>query len=63
MSELCMAKRVAFMKLLTTEGAFAIRRKVDKNIRDAVSIEVLCGAIEQSDISSIEKIRLMETFN
>ena len=63
MPELCSAKRVALMKLLTAEGAFLIRKNLDKRIRDAESIETLCGAVENSDISPIEKVRLTETFN
>lgn len=58
-----MAKRVALIKLLTTEGAFSIRHSLDKNIIAAGSIEAICGAIDQSDISKIEKVRLTETFS
>ena len=63
MPELCMAKRVALMKLLYAEGAFSIRHSLDKNIISAGSIEALCGAVETSNISFIEKVRLTETFN
>ena len=62
MPELCMAKRIALMKLLTAEGAFSIRHSLDKRIIAAGSVEAICEAIDQSNISKIEKVRLTETF-
>ena len=63
MTELCGAKRDVLMKLLTTEGAFAIRRALERNVVSAANAEAICGAIDNSDISEIEKIRLTETVN
>jgi alpha-glucosidase (family GH31 glycosyl hydrolase) len=63
MPELCGAKRDVLMKLLTTEGAFAIRRALERNVVSAANAEAICGAIDNSDISEIEKIRLTETVN
>lgn len=63
MPELCGAKRDVLMKLLTTEGAFAIRRALERNVISAANAEAICGAIDNSDISEIEKIRLTETVN
>ena len=63
MTELCEAKRDVLMKLLTTEGAFAIRRALERNVISAAHTEAICGAIDNSDISAIEKIRLTETVN
>ena len=63
MTELCGAKRDVLMKLLTTEGAFAIRRALERNVVSAANTEAICGAIDNSDISEIEKIRLTETVN
>ena len=63
MTELCGAKRDVLMKLLTTEGAFAIRRALERNVISAANAEAICGAIDNSDISEIEKIRLTETVN
>jgi hypothetical protein len=63
MPELCGAKRDALMKLLTAEGAFVIRNDLDKKIRRVDSIESIVCSVRNSDISSIEKARLIETFN
>ena len=63
MTELCAAKRDVLMKLLTTEGAFAIRRTLERNVTSASNTEAIHGAIDNSDIIEIEKIRLAETVN
>ena len=63
MPELLFAKREVLMKLLVAEGAFTNRNNLYKNILGVGSIADIAAAIEVSDLSMIEKQRLIESLN
>ena len=60
--DLCSAKRAVLTKMLEVEGPLSIRSAVQKEVKNANSIEALHGVITLSDLSLIEKTRLQELF-
>ena len=62
LSDLCSAKRAVLTKMLEVEGPLSIRSAVQKEVKNANSIEALHGVITLSDLSLIEKTRLQELF-
>ena len=60
--EMPQARREVLMKLLLTEGALANRMGLYNKIKVVNSITEIVGAIENSDLTAIEKLKLAETF-
>ena len=61
--EMPRARRDVFMKLLLSEGSFTARMNLYNKIKTVNTIPALVGAIRNSDLTSIEKDKLSETFN
>ncbi len=63
MPELARAKREVLMKLLVAEGAFTNRNNLYKNILNVESVADIAASVENSDISPLEKQRLIEALS